>query len=70
MATALAHEQCDSIPEADSGARIGVAKAQLGKSRVILGHHNQRDEVFRVKAPPAEARAARVALNRVFEAWL
>jgi quinolinate synthase len=46
MATALAYEQFDSIPEGDCDARIREAKARLGKRLVILGHHYQRDEVY------------------------
>lgn len=46
MATALAYEQFDSIPDGDCDARIREAKARLGKRLVILGHHYQRDEVY------------------------
>jgi quinolinate synthase len=47
MATALTYEQFDSIPDGDCDARIREAKARLGKRLVILGHHYQRDEVYR-----------------------
>jgi quinolinate synthase len=47
MATALAYEQFDGVPDEDCDARIRAAKAKLGKRLVILGHHYQRDEVYR-----------------------
>ncbi|MBI3779347.1 MAG: quinolinate synthase NadA [Gammaproteobacteria bacterium] len=47
MATALAYESFDGIPDADCDARIRAAKERLGKRLVILGHHYQRDEVYR-----------------------
>lgn len=47
MATALAYEQFDTLSEDDCDARIRAAKHQLGSRLVILGHHYQRDEVFR-----------------------
>jgi quinolinate synthase len=47
MATALAYEQFDTLSDADCDARIRAAKAKLGRRVVILGHHYQRDEVFR-----------------------
>ena len=47
MTTALAYEQFDSIPEGGCDTRIREAKAMLGKRLVILGHHYQRDEVYR-----------------------
>jgi quinolinate synthase len=47
MATALAYEQFDTLSDDDCDARIRAAKARLGKRVVILGHHYQRDEVFR-----------------------
>ncbi len=47
MATALAYEHFDGIPDEDCDARIRAAKAKLGKRAVILGHHYQREEVFR-----------------------
>ena len=46
-ATALAYDFYDAISEAECDARIRVAKEKLGKRVVILGHHYQRDEVFR-----------------------
>ncbi len=47
MATALAYEQFDTLTDDDCDARIVTAKRALGKRVVILGHHYQRDEVFR-----------------------
>ena len=47
MATALAYEQFDGVPDADCDARIRAAKEKLGARAVILAHHYQRDEVFR-----------------------
>ncbi len=47
MATALAYEQYDNVPDEDCDARIRMAKEKLGKRLVILGHHYQRDEVYR-----------------------
>jgi len=47
MATALAYEQFDTLSDEDCDTRIRAAKARLGKRVVILGHHYQRDEVFR-----------------------
>ncbi len=47
MATALAYDQFDNVPDEDCDARIRAAKNQLGSSVVILGHHYQREEVFR-----------------------
>jgi quinolinate synthase len=47
MATALAYDQFDSVPDEDCDARIRAAKKKLGSRVVILGHHYQRDEVFR-----------------------
>ena len=46
-ATALAYDFYDAIPDAECDARIRAAKEKLGKRVVILGHHYQRDEVFR-----------------------
>src|SRR3989338_8579748 len=46
-ATALAYDAYDVIPDDECDARIRAAKAALGKRLVILGHHYQRDEVFR-----------------------
>jgi quinolinate synthase len=45
--TALAVEQFDALSDADLDARIRAAKAALGDRLVILGHHYQREEVFR-----------------------
>ncbi|MHB8742837.1 MAG: quinolinate synthase NadA [Sulfuricaulis sp.] len=47
MATALAYDQFDSVSDEDCDARIRAAKQKLGSRVVILGHHYQRDEVFR-----------------------
>jgi quinolinate synthase len=46
-ATALAIQQFSGLDEAEVQARIVAAKAQLGERLVILGHHYQREEVFR-----------------------
>ncbi len=46
-ATALAYDAYDVIPDDECDARIRAAKAALGRRAVILGHHYQRDEVFR-----------------------
>jgi quinolinate synthase len=46
-ATALAIQQFSGLDEAEVQARIVAAKAQLGARLVILGHHYQREEVFR-----------------------
>jgi len=45
--TALAVEQFDALSDADLDARIRAARAALGERLVILGHHYQREEVFR-----------------------
>jgi quinolinate synthase len=45
--SALALDQFALLPDADCDDRIREAKARLGKRCVILGHHYQRDEVFR-----------------------
>jgi quinolinate synthase len=47
MATALAYDHFDTLSDDDCDARIRNAKAKLGRRVVILGHHYQRDEVFR-----------------------
>ena len=47
MATALAYEQFDTLSDEDCDARIREAKRRLGSRLVVLGHHYQRDEVFR-----------------------
>jgi len=44
---ALAYDLFDSLPDEDCDARIRAAKQRLGKRVVILGHHYQRDEVYR-----------------------
>ena len=46
-ANALALQEFAEIDEAEIDARIRVAKEQLGERVVILGHHYQREEVFR-----------------------
>lgn len=45
--TALAIQDFVRLDEAETAARIALAKAQLGERLVILGHHYQREEVFR-----------------------
>ncbi|HEY5790465.1 MAG TPA: quinolinate synthase NadA [Gammaproteobacteria bacterium] len=45
--TALALQQFADLDDADCEARIVAAKAALGERLVILGHHYQREEVFR-----------------------
>ena len=46
-ALALAIQDFSSISDADCEARIIAAKAALGDRLLILGHHYQREEVFR-----------------------
>jgi len=46
-ANALALQQFADIDEAEVDARIRAAKEKLGERVVILGHHYQREEVFR-----------------------
>ncbi|MGH8453643.1 MAG: quinolinate synthase NadA [Nevskiales bacterium] len=46
-ATALAIQQFADLDDESCDARIAVAKRALGKRVVILGHHYQRDEVFK-----------------------
>ena len=46
-ASALPLEDFALLDDADCEARIVAAKAALGERCVILGHHYQRDEVFR-----------------------
>lgn len=51
-ATSLAGEQCSldnylALPDHSMDDRIRAARAQLGTTTVILGHHYQRDEVVR-----------------------
>lgn len=45
--TVLAQPSTETLPAADVQRRITEAKARLGKSLLILGHHYQRDEVYR-----------------------
>ncbi|MDH5649507.1 MAG: quinolinate synthase NadA [Gammaproteobacteria bacterium] len=44
---ALAYQTFDDISDSECEQRILSAKAALGERVVILGHHYQRDEVFR-----------------------
>lgn len=46
-ANALAIQQFAKLDEAELAARIVAAKDELGERLVILGHHYQREEVFR-----------------------
>ncbi len=46
-ATALAIQQFADLDDENCDARIAAAKKSLGKRVVILGHHYQRDEVFK-----------------------
>jgi quinolinate synthase len=45
--TALALQKFSSLTDADCQQRIVAAKQALGKRLVILGHHYQREEVYR-----------------------
>jgi len=47
MTSAQAIQRYSVMSDAECEARILEAKAKLGKRLVILGHHYQRDEVFR-----------------------
>ncbi len=47
MTAALAIQDYALLEDPDCAARIVAAKEQLGERVVILGHHYQRDEVFR-----------------------
>ncbi len=47
MTAALAIQDYALLEDSDCEARIIAAKAKLGDEVVILGHHYQRDEVFR-----------------------
>ncbi|GAB4355534.1 MAG: quinolinate synthase NadA [Methylohalobius crimeensis] len=47
MTAALAIQDYALLEDADCEARIAAAKAKLGDKVVILGHHYQRNEVFR-----------------------
>src|SRR5262245_41605082 len=44
--TACSLENYLVLPDHSCDERIAVAKRELGKSVVILGHHHQRDEVI------------------------
>ncbi|MDD5033180.1 MAG: quinolinate synthase NadA [Methylococcaceae bacterium] len=46
-ANPLPFEQFALLDDAECDARIGAAKEKLGGRCVVLGHHYQRDEVFR-----------------------
>ena len=46
-ATALAIQQFTTLSEEECDIRIRAAKAALGERLVILGHHYQREEVYR-----------------------
>lgn len=46
-ANALAIQQFSQLDDAEMQARIIAAKQKLGERLVILGHHYQREEVFR-----------------------
>ncbi|MGR8932602.1 MAG: quinolinate synthase NadA [Gammaproteobacteria bacterium] len=45
--TALPIHEYALLDEAECDARIQAAKAKLGKRCIVLGHHYQRDEVFK-----------------------
>lgn len=45
--SSLALEHYALLPDSDCDARIAEAKSRLGSRCVVLGHHYQRDEVFR-----------------------
>ena len=45
--TALPIHEYALLDETECDARIRAAKAKLGKRCIILGHHYQRDEVFK-----------------------
>ena len=45
--TALAIQDFSQLDDAEFDARIAAAKQRLGERLVILGHHYQREEVFR-----------------------
>ena len=47
MATALKIDEFNLLDDGECDARIVAAKALLGKRLCILGHHYQRNEVFR-----------------------
>ena len=43
----LSVEQFLALSDTECDKRIAAAKGQLGKQVVILGHHYQRNEVFK-----------------------
>ncbi len=45
--TALPIHDYALLDDAECDARIVAAKAKLGKRCIVLGHHYQRDEVFK-----------------------
>ncbi len=47
VATAAAIQQFTGLSDDECAARIEAAKAALGERLIILGHHYQREEVFR-----------------------
>jgi quinolinate synthase len=47
MAAALKIDRFNLLPDEDCDARIVTAKRILGKRLAVLGHHYQRDEVFK-----------------------
>src|ERR1041384_3929593 len=47
MAAALAIQEFSLLDDAECDARIVAEKRMLGKRLVILGHHYQRNEVFK-----------------------
>ncbi len=47
MTAALAIQDYAILDDSDCEARILAAKEQLGERLIVLGHHYQRDEVFR-----------------------
>ncbi len=47
VATAAAIQQFTGLSDDECAARIEAAKAALGEHLIILGHHYQREEVFR-----------------------
>lgn len=47
MAAALQIDEFSLLDDAECEARIRAAKAQLGQRAVLLGHHYQREEVYR-----------------------
>ncbi len=68
MATALAYEQFDNVADDDCDARIHAAKAKLGQRVVILGHHYQRDEVYRHADFTGDSlKLARLAIHRMLD---